>query len=83
MSKIKVKMSMPVYQDLSILDISKIATYGKWYNYLKTNCSNIMKLCDIDKDICMVHMKTKDVYADLAKHAEKRLGTSNYEFGRP
>ena len=42
-----------------------------------------MKLCDIDKDICMVHVKTKDVYADLAKHAEKRLGTSNYEFGRP
>ena len=37
MNKINTKMNRSVYLLLSILDISKIAMYGYWYDYTKIN----------------------------------------------
>ena len=41
------------------------------------------KLCYIDTDSFIVHIKTKDMYANIAKDVEKRSDTTNYELERP
>ena len=81
--KTKVKMNNPVYLGLSILDIRKIVTYEYWYDYLKSNFDYNVKLCYMDTDSFIVHMKTKDADADLPKDVEKRPDTLNYEVNRP
>ena len=35
--------------------------------------------CDMNMDNFIVHVKTKNVYADLAKDVEKTIDTSNYK----
>ena len=69
MKKIKVKMNKSVYLGLSILKISKALMYEFWYDYIKP------KLCQMDTDSFIIHIKTKDVYEDIAKDVEKRFDT--------
>ena len=40
------------------------------------------KLCYMDKDNFIIHIKTKDVYEDIAVDVEKRFDTLNYEINR-
>ena len=37
-----------------------------------------IKLCYMDTDSFVIHLKTKDVEEDIADHVEKRFDTSNY-----
>ena len=37
----------------------------------------------MDTDSFMVHVKTDDIYKDIAKDVKKRFWTSNYEIDRP
>ena len=37
----------------------------------------------MDTDSFMVHVKTDDIYKDIAKDVKKRFCTSNYEIDRP
>ena len=37
----------------------------------------------MDKDSFIIHVKTDDIYKDIAENAEKRFGTSNQEIDRP
>ena len=60
MKKTKVKMNKPVYLGLSILDISKILMYIFWYNYIKPKCQNNAKLCCVDTDSLIIHIKAED-----------------------
>ena len=41
------------------------------------------KLHYIDTDSFIVHVKTDDIYIDIAEDVEKRFDTSNYEISRP
>ena len=41
------------------------------------------KLCNMDTDNFIIHIKTKDVYEDIANDVEKRFDTSNNEVNRP
>ena len=75
-------MNNPVYLGLSILDIRKIVIYEYWYDYLKSNFDYNVKLCYMDTDSFIVHVKTKDADADLLKDVEKRPDTLNYEVNR-
>ena len=36
----------------------------------------------MDKNRLIIHIKTEDVYKDIANDAEKQLDTSNYEVNR-
>ena len=45
MKKIKVKMDRPICLGLSILDISKTLMYEFWYDYIKPNYDDNVKLC--------------------------------------
>ena len=45
MNKTRVKMNKPIYLELSVLDITKILMYEFWYDYMKLNYGNRVKLC--------------------------------------
>ena len=45
MKKIKVKMDRPICLGLSIIDISKTLMYEFWYDYIKPNYDDNVKLC--------------------------------------
>ena len=83
MKKTKVKMNKPVYLDLSILEISKTVMYEFWYDDIKPKYGDNRKLCYIDTDSFIMHMKTKDFYKDIANGVEKRFDTSSYGVNRP
>ena len=83
LKKTKVKMNKPIYLGLSILEISKLLMYEFWYDYMKPNYGNNVKLCYMDTDSFIMNIKTEDFYKDIANDVEKRFDTSNYEVNRP
>ena len=83
MKKTKVKMNKPVYLGLSILEISKIFMYEFWYGYMKPKYGDNVKLCYMDTDSFIMHIKTEDFYKDILDDVEKRSDTSSYEINRP
>ena len=83
MKKTKVKINKPIYLGLSILEISKTLMYEFWYGYMKPKYGDNVKLCYVDTDSFIMHIKTEDFYEDIANDIEKRFDTSNYEVNRP
>ena len=83
MKKVKVKMNKPIYLGLSILDISTIAIYEFWYDYVKIKYHDKARLCYMDTDSFVVNIKTKDFYKDISQDVNKRFDTSNNTFDRP
>ena len=81
--KTKVKMNKPIYLELSILEISKTLMYEFWYDYVKPKYGDNVKLCYMDTDSFIMHIKTKDFYEDIANDVKKRFDTSIYEVNRP
>ena len=60
MKKAKVKMNKSIYLGLSILEISKTLMYEFWYDYMKTKYGDNVKLCCIDTNSFIMHIKTED-----------------------
>ena len=83
MNKLKVKVNKPVYLGLSILEISKTLMYEFWYDYIKQKYQQNTKQCYIDSDSFIIHVKTEDIYEDIADNVKKRIDTSNYKADRP
>ena len=83
MRKTKVKMNKPLYLGLIILEISKTLMFEFWYDYMKPKYRDNAKLCYMDTDSFIIHIKTEDLYEYIANDAEKRFDTSNYEVNRP
>ena len=76
-------MNKPIYLGLSILEISKILMYEFWYDYMKPKYNDNVRLCYMDTDSFVMHIKTNDFYKDIAGDVENRFDTSNYEVNRP
>ena len=76
--KTKVKMNKPIYLDMSSLDISKTLMYEFWYDYIKPKYQDRAKLCYMNTDSFVIHLKTEDFYEDIADDVEKWFDTSNY-----
>ena len=76
-------MNNPVSLGLSILDMSKIVTCEYWCDYAKPKYKDNAKLCYMDTDSLIAHVKLEDIYEDLYKDVETRFDTSNYEVKRP
>ena len=72
-------MNKPIYLGLSIFEISKILMYEFWYDYMKPKYNDNVRLCYIDTDSFVMHIKTNDFYEDIASDIENRFDTSNYE----
>ena len=51
-------MNKPIYSGLSILDLSKTVIY-EFYFDLKPQYSEIQKLCHMDTDSFIVHVKRR------------------------
>ena len=84
MKKTEIKMNQAVYLGLSILEISKTLMYEFWYDYMKPKYGDNVKLCHMDTDSFIMHIKTKDFYKDIANDIEKKTyDTPNYEVNRP
>ena len=81
--KIKVKMNKPVNLHLSILQISKTLMYEYWYDYMKPKYRENVKLCYMDTDSFIMHIKTEDLCEDIANDVEKRFDTSNDKVSMP
>ena len=74
----QITMSKTVYLGLLILDRSKTVMYEFWYDYIKPKYDEKAKLCYMDTDSFMVHIKTKNIYKDITT-----FDTSKYEIDRP
>ena len=57
--------------------------YDFWYDYVKPKYSENAKRCYMDTGSFIVHVKTDDIYNDIAKYVETRFDTSNFERNRP
>ena len=50
---------------------------------MKPKYGDNVKLCYMDTDSFIMHIKTEDFHEDFANDVEKRFDTSNYEVDRP
>ena len=78
MGKIKVLMNKPVYLGQAILDLSKILMYEFHYDYMKPKYGEKLKLCYMDTDSFVYHIKTEDFYEDIKDDVENKFDTSGY-----
>ena len=84
MGKAKVVMKKPVYLGQAILDLSKIIMYEFHHNYMVPKYSlGKLKLCYMDRDSLVYHIKIKDFYVDIADDVQTRFDTSGYITDRP
>ena len=60
MKKTKVKMNKPVHLGMSILDISKTLMYEVWYDSIKSKYQDRAKVCYMDTDSFVIHIKNQD-----------------------
>ena len=50
---------------------------------MKPKYGETAKFCYMDTDSFILHVKTGDIYKDIAEVVEMRFDTSNYELDRP
>ena len=53
--------------------------YEFWYDYIKPKYQDNAKLCYMDTESLIIHIRTEDVYGDIVDDVEIRFDTSNYE----
>ena len=51
------------------------------YDYIKPKYQDKAKLCYMDTDRFVIHIKTEDFYKDIANDVKKWFDTSNYDKG--
>ena len=73
MKKTKVKMNKPVYLGWSILDIRKTLIYEFWYDYIEPKYQSNAKLCYLDTDSFIIHIKTEDFYKDIVDDVKNSM----------
>ena len=58
-------MNKLVYLGLLMLDLSKTVMYEVWYDYIKAKYDERGKLCSMDTNSFITHIKTEDIYKDI------------------
>ena len=76
MNKTQITMNKSVYLILLILDLSKTVMYEIRYDYLKSKNGKKTKLCYMDTDSFITHIKTEDIYKNISEDVKKRFNTS-------
>ena len=61
MRKTEIPINKAVYLDLSILNLSKTIMYEFWFAYVKSKYGENAKLCYMDTDSFIIHVKTDDI----------------------
>ena len=75
MIKTQILMNMLLYLGLSIFNLSKTVMNEFWYDYVKSKYGEKAKLCYMDMDSFIVHIKADDIYKDIAEDVETRFET--------
>ena len=76
-------MNKPVYLGLSALDLSETVTYEFWCDHVKPKYNENARLCYMDTDSFIIHVKTHDIYKNIAEDVKTIFDTSNFEKDRP
>ena len=68
-------MNKTIYLGLSIMKLSKILMYESWYDYVKLQHEEKLKLSYMDTDSSIAYIKTDDIYKDIAEDDGTRYDT--------
>ena len=79
MRKTQILMNEPVYLGISILDLSRTVIYEFWHVYVNPKYGENAKTFYMDTNSFIVHVKTDDIYKDIAEDVETRFYNSNFE----
>ena len=79
MKKTEIHMNKPVYVGQAVLDICKTLTYEFWYDCIIPKYGDKVKLCYMDTDSFIFHVKTDDFYGDVMSDLEKWYDTSKID----
>ena len=79
MRKVEVKMNKPIYLGQAVFDISKTLMYEFWHDYIKPKYEEKARLCYMDRDSFVIHIKTEDFYKDIADDVDRWFDTSSYD----
>ena len=79
MGKIKVVMNKPIYLGQAILDLSKLSMYEFHYDYMISKYGENLKLCYMDTDALVYHIKMEDFYIYITGDVKERFDTSGYD----
>ena len=71
--KTVIKANKPIYLGLAILSLSKIKMYECWYDEMKPKYKDRVRLCYMDTDSFIMHIKTEDFYKYIADGIEKKV----------
>ena len=71
-------MNKPIYLGQAILDFSKTLMYEFWYDYIKPKYGDNARLCYMDTDSFIMHMKTEDFYKHISNDVNKWFDTSDF-----
>ena len=52
--------------------------YEFWYDYVKPKYAENAKLCYMDTDSFIAHVKADGIYKDIAEDVERRFDTSKF-----
>ena len=80
--KTEVHLCKPIFVGMAVLDLSKMIMFNFYYGHLKALYADSIRMCYTDTDSVIVHIKTDDVYADMANHLDL-YDTSNYPIDHP
>ena len=80
--KTQILMNKLLFLGLPILDLSKTVMYKFWYHYVKPKSGENAKLCYMDTNSFIVHVKTNDIYKDMSGDVESRFDISNFQVDR-
>jgi len=74
----KVTLNKPIAVGFCILELSKLAMYEFYYNYLKTKYQNRCSLLFTDTDSLCCQIQTADIYQDMSESMDL-FDTSNFD----
>ena len=70
-------MNKHIYLGLSISQLSKTLMYEFSFHYVKPKYSAKAQLSYIDADSFIIHLKTDDIYKDIAEDVGRKFDISN------
>ena len=73
MIKTQILINKRLYLGLSTLDLSKILIYKILYDYVKPRYGENAKLCYMNTDSFIVHLKADDIYKDIEEDIGARF----------
>ena len=78
MRKTSVFMDKPIPVGQAILDISEALMYKLWYDYLKPQYQDKVKLCYMVTDSFIFQIETEEFYKDIVNDVNEWFDTSKY-----